>query len=73
MAEIHQVMTESQLDTLIEQENNVKVKLGAITDMDWTNIDTYIENNVTNLETAKACLIKLSKAVKALTHLALEE
>lgn len=43
-----------------------KISLSGIADMTYAELDTYINNNVTNLAEAKEYLKKLSKVVLAL-------
>ena len=45
---------------------NVDIGLSAISGMTYAQLDTYIENNVTNLIEAKEYLKKLSKVVLAI-------
>lgn len=48
-------------------------KLNQLASMTYPQIETYIDNNVTDLQSAKQYLKTLSKALIALTRLVLEE
>ena len=48
------------------EDSKAKIKLSGIADMTYAQLDTYIENNVTNLAEAKTYLKKLSKVVLAI-------
>ena len=45
---------------------NSEIGLSAISEMTYAQLDTYIDNNVTNLAEAKQYLKKLSKVVLAI-------
>jgi hypothetical protein len=48
------------------EDSKAKIKLSGIADMTYAELDTYIEDNITNLAQAKTYLKKLSKVVLAI-------
>lgn len=48
------------------EDSRAKIKLSGIADMTYAELDTYIENNITNLTQTKVYLKKLSKVVLAI-------
>lgn len=75
-AKIQKALADTKLDSVEEivpedietqyNESKEAIRLSEITDITYAELDTYIDNHVTDLATAKEFLKKLSKVVLAI-------
>ena len=61
------VVNESELDQIEQERSNAMSNMQTISDMTYSQVDTYVENNFGNLsQSQKTALKKLYKAVLAI-------